>query len=106
MPYDDVLAQRVTEVAPDARSRKMFGGIGFFVDGNMFAGVMQDRLMVKLGAGAPEAVQQDGVEWFSPGGKPMTGWVTVDQELLPDDEDLVAWLNRGRETVADLPPKG
>ncbi len=106
MAYDHVLAQRIEELLPNARGKSMFGGRGYFQEGNMFAGVMGDRLMVKLGEDAVAVVETEvDVELFSPGGKTMSGWVTVDQELVPDDDDLLAWLERGLAVVAKLPPK-
>ncbi len=96
MAYDEVLAERLHDCFPQGRGKKMFGGYGFYLNDVMVAGVMADRLMVKLGDGANEAIaSEEGVGSFAPGGgTPMRGWVTVDQELLAEDEDLVGWVER------------
>ena len=45
MAYDEQLAARVRELMaarPDVVERKMFGGVGWMVGGNMAVGVMRD----------------------------------------------------------------
>ena len=53
MAYDEDLAARV-RAALGAREelteKKMFGGLGFMLNGNMCVGVTNDDLMVRVGA--------------------------------------------------------
>ena len=107
MAYDQELDSRVENVAGPwgAVRRKMFGGTGYLLGGNMMAGVYRDSLILRLGreAGA-EALQLPGVRPFDITGSPMAGWVMVDSEGL-DDGVLEEWLERAREFVLTLPPK-
>ncbi|WP_260859482.1 hypothetical protein [Streptomyces cupreus] len=38
-------------------------------------------------------------------GRPMRGWVVVDGAAVTEDEELGAWVERGRAFAAGLPPK-
>ena len=57
MAYDEGLAQRIRELLEgDAASEKrMFGGLCFLWSGNMCCGVLQKKLMLRLG---PKGAQQ------------------------------------------------
>ena len=53
MPYNEELAARLRAaiVRQDGvTEKKMFGGIGFMVNGNMCCGVAKDDLMVRVGS--------------------------------------------------------
>ena len=53
MAYDEGLAQRVREAIgkqPGYEEKKMFGGIGFLIRGNMACGVIREDLIVRVGA--------------------------------------------------------
>ena len=52
MAYDEGLAQRMRAalaVISDIDEKKMFGGIGFLLNGNMACGVNKDDLIVRVG---------------------------------------------------------
>jgi TfoX/Sxy family transcriptional regulator of competence genes len=109
MAFDEGLAERIRGVL-DARSdvdeRKMFGGIGFLVAGNMACGVMRDDLMVRMEPDVAAALESEpGVRRFDMGGRPMKGWLLVAPEATADDGDLERWVRRGEEFAASLPPK-
>ena len=100
MAYDEQLASRIRDliqVRPGVVEKKMFGGVGWMLGGNMAVGVMSDaRLMVRV---APEEVDEAITrphvhEFGRPGAKPMKGFVVVDQEIL-DDATLAEWVDRG-----------
>ena len=59
MAYDEQLAARVSALIherPGVSERKMFGGMGWTIGGNMACGVMRhDRLIVRI---APEEVDE------------------------------------------------
>lgn len=107
--YDEGLAQRIRGALaeqPELSERKMFGGIAFMLRGHMCCGVMDDRLMVRLGA------EQYGAALALPharpaelGGRPMTGMVIVEAPGLESDAALVAWVDRGVQFASSLPPK-
>ncbi len=99
MPYDEGLAQRIRELLEDdARisEKKMFGGVGFFVNGCMAAGTLKHELMVRIGPEAhDEAIAQPHARAMDFTGRTMRGFVTVAPAGLEDDADLRAWLARG-----------
>ena len=52
MVFDEGLAQRIREAIgdrPDLVEKKMFGGIGFMLRGNMACGVNKDELIIRVG---------------------------------------------------------
>lgn len=110
MAYDEQLAERVRAALDDhadAGERRMFGGIAFFVAGNMACGVMGDDLMVRVGPEQADALvgSEPGVRRMDMKGRPMRGWVLVPAAAAPDDTELNRWVARGVEFAAALPPK-
>ena len=52
MAFNEALAQRIRQRLARRKGieeKKMFGGIGFLLNGNMFVGVWKDSLIVRLG---------------------------------------------------------
>jgi hypothetical protein len=83
----------------------MFGGTGYMLHGNLFAGVYKDRLLIRLSpAEGTSALDEPHVSPFDMMPRPMPGWITVDQDGLVG-QDLVRWLERGRAYAESLPPK-
>lgn len=109
MAFDESLAARIREaVVPLAgiTERKMFGGVAFLLNGNMYVGVWKDSLIVRLDAeeGAA-ALYEPHVRDFDITGRPMRGWIMVSPAGIEDDLALKEWLFRGAEFVKTLPPK-
>jgi TfoX/Sxy family transcriptional regulator of competence genes len=106
--YDEALADRVREQL-DGESglteRKMFGGIGWMLDGNMAVGLMKDGLMVRLGELAEAAASEPHASAPMMGERPMKGMVVVAPEGVETDEQLRAWIGRGAAVARSLPPK-
>lgn len=109
MAYDEGLAQRIRETLGDIsglEEKKMFGGIGFLLHGNMVCGVHQEALIVRVGPeGYAEALAGPHVREFDITGRPMKGWVLVDQGGVEEDESLRDWVQKGLEFSQSLPPK-
>jgi hypothetical protein len=110
MAYDERLAGRIRDVI-QARTgvveKKMFGGLGWMLNGNMAVGVMSTGgLLVRMPPDeVAEAVADPHVHEFGrPGSKPMKGFVIVDPEVL-DDATLGEWVDRGAERALELPAK-
>ena len=110
MAYDEVLAGRIRELLdgePGVTSRKMFGGLGFMVDGHMaLAAASSGALMVRADP-ADCATWIDGraVNPMEMRGRPMTGWLLVDHAAVAGDDQLGEWVDRGVRFVRTLPPK-
>ena len=109
MAYDEGLAQRVLETlegTPGMTEKKMFGGVGYLLNGNMACGVNRDTLIVRVGPQAyQEALAQPHVRVFDMTGRPMKGWVVVEPPGYEADEDLKSWVQRGLDFASSLPPK-
>jgi TfoX/Sxy family transcriptional regulator of competence genes len=110
MPYNQSLAHRIRTTLgerPGLVEKKMFGGVGFILHGNMACGVLGDDLIVRLGAenGAAALSQIQVRPFLSPGGKPMAGWVLVAPPGWEADPDLQRWVEQGYAYALTLPEK-
>lgn len=109
MTYDEGLAQRVRDTVATRDGiveRKIFGSLGFFLNGNMAVAAHREGLIVRLGPDAEKALEEPGVSPFKPGdSKPMTGWVMVDLDVVAEDDALSEWIDAGVDFAATLPPK-
>lgn len=109
MAYDLGLAERVRDqLAQRAElvEKKMFGGVGFMLNGNMACGIYKDKLMLRVGVDAQDAfLAQDHVQKFDVTGKPMNGWLLIEPEGLDEDDTLGKWVDAGLMFTKSLPPK-
>lgn len=110
MPYDKNLAERIRSVLkehPAVVEKKIFGGVGFMLNGNLACGVQGDDLIVRVGAENNEAaLSQPHVRPFMPvPGRPMSGWILVAPEGLPTDQVLEKWIGIGYRFASSLPEK-
>lgn len=109
MAYDQALAARINSVLSGQRGieeKKMFGGVGFLLHGNMCCGVHKDSLMVRVDPRHSEAALSDThVEPFDITGRPMKGWLLIEAAGVDDDRSLRKWIGYALEFVATLPPK-
>ncbi len=109
MAYDEGLAQRMREAIADTaglEEKKMFGGIGFLIDGNMACGVHRDAMIVRVGPDEhADALARPHTRVFDITGRPMTGWVLVEPGGYESDQQLQGWVRRGVDFARSLPPK-
>ena len=91
---------------PDVESRQMFGYPAAFTKSQMFAGVFQDQMILRLGAGDRESIGQKGARPFEPmPGRPMREYVTVPDAVRDSPAELHSWLVKAHAYAASLPPK-
>ena len=109
MAFSEALAGRIRQRLArrkNVEEKKMFGGVGFLLNGNLLVGVWKDSLCVRLGPDqAEEALPEPHVKEFDITGRPMKGWVLVEPEGVEDDEQLSAWIQRATKFVRTLPAK-
>ncbi len=109
MTFDEGLAQRVRELFNNRlgyEEKKMFGGIGFLLHGNMACGVIREDLIVRVGAdNYTDALLKPDVELFDITGKAMAGWVVVKEPGYRSNGDLNDWVTQGAEYSLSLPGK-
>ena len=107
MAFDEALAGRIRRWLArrkNVEERRMFGGIGFLLNGNLLVGVWKDSLIVRLGPdGGEEALREPHVREFDITGRPMKGWVLVGPVGVEDDEQLTDWIERTMRFVRTLP---
>ena len=109
MPYDVHLAERMRSALNSRKGiveKKMFGGIGFLLNGNIVVGVWKNSLIVRLGPdGYEEALREPHVRVFDITGKPMKGWVLVEPEGVDEDDQLKGWIQQAMAFVGKLAAK-
>jgi TfoX/Sxy family transcriptional regulator of competence genes len=109
MAFDVSLAQRIRDSLARKKNieeKKMFGGIGFLLQGNMLVGVWKNSLIVRLGPDSYEdALLEAHVKVFDITGKPMKGWVLVEPEGVEDDDQLKGWIGQATKFVGKLAAK-
>src|SRR6516164_3129520 len=109
MAFSAALAERIREALARKRGveeKKMFGGVGFLLDGNMLVGVWKDSLIVRLGPdNYADALLEPHVREFDITGRAMKGWVLVEPEAVEDDDQLKGWIERALQFVKALPRK-
>ena len=106
---DDAKALFAEVIPDDPRIvvKPMFGNLGAFVNGNMFAGLFGDRIGVRGRAAArpAELVATDGARPVGPEERPMGGYVAAPAGWSSEPERLAGWVARAFEEVLELPPK-
>jgi TfoX/Sxy family transcriptional regulator of competence genes len=109
MAFSEELAERIRRKLArrkNVEEKKMFGGIGFLLNGNLLVGVWKDSLCVRLGPKqAEEALPEPHVKEFDITGRPMKGWVLVEPEGVQHDDQLKGWIQRAVKFVGKLPAK-
>lgn len=108
MAYDEALAVRIRSALARRKGfveKKMFGGVGFLLNGNMCVGIWKDFLIVRLDPEAYDlALAEPHVEKFDITGKAMSGWVMVGPDGI-GAKDLKKWIERAISYVSALPKK-
>lgn len=107
MAIDEKLANHVRSALADAsqvREVKMFGGLGFMLNGNMVAASSDRGLLVRVGEpGEAEALARPGAQLMLMNGRKMRGYVRVTEKL--DARSVKSWLRLARAFVETLPAK-
>ena len=108
MAYDLKLAERIREQLRGVPfvEKKMFGGVGFLLHGNMACGVHKDDMIVRVDPAKHEALlKRNHVKPFAITGKPMKGWLLVEADGYKTAKQISAWVKEGVEFALTLPPK-
>jgi hypothetical protein len=107
--YNEALAERIRQGLArrkNVEEKKMFGGVGFLLNGNLLVEVWKDSLCVRLGPEqAEEALPEPHVKEFDITGRPMKGWVLVAPEGVEDAGQVKAWIQWAVKLVGKLPAK-
>jgi TfoX/Sxy family transcriptional regulator of competence genes len=92
---------------PPAEPRQMFGFPCAFVNGNMFMGLHEERMILRLGdEDRQRMLRVRGATLFEPTqGKPMKEYVVVPLSVLGDEAALRGWVNQSLGYATSLPQK-
>jgi len=92
--------------SPEVEVKPMFGNLGAFVNGNMFAGLFGPAVGVRLAdADRNELAAVDGTGPFGPAERPMGGYLTLPASWREDRGRSADWVGRALTHVAAMPPK-
>ena len=109
MGYDPQVADRVWKLLVEIENvteRKMFGGVAFMMDGNMCCGVVDDRVVLRLGNDkAAKALEEPNIEPMDFTGRPVRSMFYLESAGHRRDADLRKWVRRAASFTATLPPK-
>ena len=106
---DEALVERIRPIMKRRKGyseKQMFGGLCFFINGNMAVGPWKGSLIVRMAKEdhdetqtLPHATPMDIT------GKVMRGWVKVNPAGIASDEDLKEWVDRAVKYARTLPAK-
>jgi TfoX/Sxy family transcriptional regulator of competence genes len=88
---------------PRVAVKPMFGNLGAFVNGNMFAGLFGGDIGVKVAPAEQHELASAGGGPFGPAERPMSGYLALPPDL--DADEATGWLQRALDHVAAVPPK-
>jgi TfoX/Sxy family transcriptional regulator of competence genes len=99
--FDDVMP------GPPSTRRKMFGFPAGFMNGNMFMGLFEDSLILRLPPELrDELIQLHGAKPFAPmAGRIVKEYVALPESLVRDGEKLSAWVGKVLVHGESLEPK-
>lgn len=98
-----------TMVKPFACQKKpMFGHEVYWVNGNMFTGVFQSSIFIRLSKGEQEEFMEkyaDAKQFEPMAGRPMKDYVTVPESVLGDKKAVDEWMTISYNYTSSLPEK-
>ena len=84
----------------------MFGGACYLLKGNMCFGILKDFLIVRMDKEQGEkSLKARNVKPFDITGRPMAGWVMVEEAGWKSAVGLAKWIGIGKGFALSLPEK-
>lgn len=97
MAYNEKISDRIRESIgelPGVDEKYMFGGVCFMVKGKMCVGVVGDEMMCRIGPDVyEEALEKKGCREMVFTGRPMKGYVYVNEDGMKSKRDFEFWIN-------------
>ena len=91
---------------PAVEVKPMFGNLGAFVNGNMFAGLFGPDVGVRLDeSGRGELAAIDGSGPFGPAERSMPGYLSLPRAWRASPALASDWVERAFAHVKSMPPK-
>lgn len=109
MPFDPELDDRLSAALKGRKGferKKMFGGTGYMLNGNMCVGVYKEFLILRLGPEKFETLsaKYDDLRPMDFTGKPMKGWGMIDAAAC-DPLEFDELVSASEAFVRTLPGK-
>ena len=97
MAYNEKLADRIREkleMIPNMEEKEMMGGLAFMYNKKMCVGIIKDELMCRIDPDFYEtALEIYGCRPMDFTGKPMKGWVLIDENGIQSQKDFNYWID-------------
>lgn len=101
MAYSEKLAERIRKRlvdVPNVEEKAMMGGLAFMLNGKMCVGVSDAALMCRINPELYEsALHKKGCRPMDFTGRPMRGWVFIDEDGMQNSKDFDYWINLALE---------
>jgi len=108
MAFNEKLAERIRTGFQNTQyvEKKMFGGVGFLIHGNMACGIHKNNLIVRVDPDKHERLlKKKHTRVFDITGRPMRGWLMVEPDGCKTSKQLNAWMKEGVDFARTLPAK-
>ena len=109
MAYNSRLEERIDRTVArwqGVHKKKMFGGVCYLLKGNMAFGIWKDFLIVRMDMDlAEKSLQGRNVKPFDITGRPMAGWIMVQEAGWKSAAGLAKWIDVGKRFALSLPEK-
>jgi TfoX/Sxy family transcriptional regulator of competence genes len=90
----------------NVEKKKMFGGVCYLLKGNMAFGIHKDNMIVRIDKEKGEQSLKDrNVKPFDITGRPMAGWIMVQEAGWKSAAGLAKWIEAGKRFASSLPEK-
>ena len=96
MAYNQKLAERIRETLTETKKvteKEMMGGLTFMVNDKMCIGIIKDEMMCRIDPNLQEiALSKIGCRIMDITGRPMKGYVMVDDTGMRSKKDFDYWI--------------
>lgn len=97
MAYNEKLARRIGEslvLLKNVKEKEMMGGLTLMVNDKMCIGIIKDELMCRIDPELQEtALKKVGCRIMDFTGKPMRGYVVVNEKGIKTTREFEYWIN-------------
>jgi len=97
--YRDFVLEQLERICP-VTAKSMFGGVGFYAQGQFFALIAEDSLYFKVDDSTRPDFERLGMEPFRPFGEEKAmGYYEVPVDVLEDATQLEPWMKKAIEVA-------
>lgn len=101
MAYNAKLADRIRERLCELKKieeKEMMGGLAFMYNDKMCVGIIKDEMMCRIDPELyEEALEKYGCRQMDFTGKPMKGWILIEEEGMKSKKDFEYWIGLALE---------